>query len=325
MREQEGAPDLAQENAGLRAELENARSRIQALEKRLPRRTVYPVNFVWIFGAGRTGSTWLAAMLGEMPRHRIWFEPMLGDVFDPEKLQIGARPGQDFVFAERYRFSWLRSVREFVLDAAAVRFPVETGVLVVKEPHGSMGAPILSAAMPNSKMILLVREPRDTVASALDRFYLHGNPRQLERGGWGMYRGERTDADGFVERAARALLKSITAAKQAYDEHQGPKTLVRYEDLRQNTLGELRRVYDDLGLQAEEERLSRSVEKHAFENVPEENRGPGMRIRNASVGSWRKELSPGQARVVAEVCAPLLEIFYDDPERFTPDGGGSPG
>ena len=314
---------LLQENATLRAGLEEAHARIQALEKQLPERTVHPVNFVWVFGAGRTGSTWLAAMMGEMPRHRVWFEPMLGDTFDPEKLQIGSRPGQDFVFAELYKFSWLRSIREFVLDAASVRFPETTGVLIVKEPHGSMGAPILSAAMPNSKMILLVREPRDTVASALDRFYLHGKASLLEHGGWGMYRGERTDADGFVERAARALLKSIVAAKRAYDGHQGPKTLVRYEDLRGDTLSGFRRVYDELGIPASDERLLAAVERHAFENVPEEDKGPGMRIRNASVGSWREELSPEQARVVAEVCGPILEMFYDGPEHPVPNDGGS--
>ena len=325
MSEQNRPGETVRENNDLRTELEAARARVEALERRLPERSVYPVNFVWMFGAGRTGSTWLAAMMGEMPRHKVWFEPMLGDVFDPEKLQIGARPGQDFVFAELYRFSWLRSIREFVLDAAAVRFSEETGVLVIKEPHGSMGAPILSAAMPSSKFILLVREPRDTVASALDRFHLHGKERWLEHGGWGMYRGEKTDADGFVERAARAFLKSITTAKQAYDEHQGPKTLVRYEDLRENTLDEMRRIYDDLGLQAREKKLSQAVERHAFENVPRESKGPGMRIRNASVGSWREELSPEQARVVAEVCNPVLEMFYGEAQGYAPDGSGSSG
>src|SRR4028119_1823330 len=36
-----------------------------------------PANVVWIFGSGRSGSTWLRRMLGGMPGHRIW-EGQLG-------------------------------------------------------------------------------------------------------------------------------------------------------------------------------------------------------------------------------------------------------
>src|SRR5947209_7472995 len=35
-------------------------------------------NIVWIFGAGRTGSTWLSGMMGELGGHTVWFEPWVG-------------------------------------------------------------------------------------------------------------------------------------------------------------------------------------------------------------------------------------------------------
>lgn len=199
-----------------------------------------PRNLLWIFGAGRTGSTWLSAMMGEMPGHGVWFEPMVGELFDPDRMQVGVRGGQDFVFADRYRRQWLRSIRRFVLDAANVRFPEPPEVLVVKEPHGSAGAPLLSAALPQSRFVLLVRDPQDTIASALER-YLHGAWRGT--GGKGMYREPETTPDGFVEQAARSYLRHVSAAKSAYDAHAGPRAMLRYEDLKADPLSEMRRVY----------------------------------------------------------------------------------
>src|ERR687894_904801 len=38
-------------------------------------------NIIWIFGAGRTGSTWLSAMLGEFEGHAVWKEPLVGALF----------------------------------------------------------------------------------------------------------------------------------------------------------------------------------------------------------------------------------------------------
>ena len=65
---------------------------------------------------------------------------------------------------------WLNPVRRFVLDSASVRFPerVDGGYLVIKEPHGTLGAPLLSKALPESRMILLVRDPRDVISSKMD-------------------------------------------------------------------------------------------------------------------------------------------------------------
>jgi hypothetical protein len=54
------------------------------------------------------------------------------------------------------------------------------------------------------------------------------------------------------------------------------------------------------------------VEKHSWENVPEEETGKGKARRKAMLGAWREDLTPEQARVVERVTAPLLEEFYPD-------------
>jgi hypothetical protein len=66
--------------------------------------------------------------------------------------------------------------------------------------------------------------------------------------------------------------------------------LVRYEELRADTLGEMRRIYSVLGVPEEE--LRRTVEKHSWENVPEEEKGEGKFYRRRTPGGWKEDLTP---------------------------------
>jgi hypothetical protein len=52
-------------------------------------------------------------------------------------------------------------------------------------------------------------------------------------------------------------------AAEAYAAHEGSKVLVRYEDLRADALGEMRRIHSTLGMAVDEARLERAVQKHS--------------------------------------------------------------
>ena len=39
---------------------------------------VDPKNITWIFCSGRSGSTWLSNMMGELGGHHVWREPRIG-------------------------------------------------------------------------------------------------------------------------------------------------------------------------------------------------------------------------------------------------------
>ncbi len=90
--------------------------------------------------------------------------------------------------------------------------------------------------------------------------------------------------------------------------------LIKYEELRADTLGTMKRMYSALGVPVKEEELARVVEKHSWDNIPEDKKGEGKFYRKASPGGWREDLTPEQAEVVERVTAPLLRELY--PEKI---------
>ena len=92
------------------------------------------------------------------------------------------------------------------------------------------------------------------------------------------------DPDAFIEGQAKRYMRNVGAAKRAYEADQGPKVMVRYEDLRADTLGTMRRVYSTLGIPTGEEELAQVVKKHAWENISEEKKGRGKFHRKAKPG-----------------------------------------
>ena len=281
------------------------------------RESIDPARLVWIFGSGRSGSTWLRSMMGELDDTRVWEEPMVGRLFGefytraPKDNLISA----DFVMGDPIRRGWIRSIRNFVLDGALYSNPrLGSGeYLIIKEPNGSVGAPLLMEALPESRMILLVRDPRDVVASVLDA---------ATEGGW-LYesRERKTNAsrktdrrpNAFVRERANVYRRGVESAWRAYDAHRGPKVLVRYEDLRADTMNEMRRIYAVLGIAVEDEDLGRAVEKHSWENVPDREKGRGKFYRRGTSGGWKEDLTPRQVEMVEKTTASLLERFYPEP------------
>lgn len=274
-----------------------------------------PAKMVWIFGSGRSGSTWLRNMMAEMDGHRVWEEPLVGRLFGEfyARVQRNNLDRADFIMGDPTRSGWMKSIRNFVLDGARNAHPFLTpdDYLVVKEPNGSQGAPLLMEALPESRMVLLVRDPRDAVASNLDA---------ARKGGWlhewadkGAWKSEGTpdsDPDAFVTSRAIIYAQQVGAAWQAYEAHAGLKILIRYEELVEETLSTMRRLYTELEIPFEAAELAAAVEKHSWANIPAREKGEGKFHRKGVAGGWREDLTPEQADIVERETASLLREFY---------------
>ena len=209
--------------AGLRhrARLRGARLR-GGLEGSEQATGVNPENVVWIFCTARSGSTWMRSMLDDLVDGEVWEEPKVGRLFG--EFYSRAKPTQlgrtNYVLGEPTREAWTGALRDFVLRTAWASHPSVTPerYLIVKEPGGAVGAPLLMAALPESRMVLLVRDPRDFAASVLDA---------TRKGGWmqeGMDEWARRDLDSEkdVQRYLRALsrqyVRQMGNGKKAFDD-----------------------------------------------------------------------------------------------------------
>ncbi len=255
---------------------------------------VKPENIIWIFGSARSGSTWLRSMMEDLDRHQLWEEPLVGQLFG----QFHARAPEvelrrpDFIMANAAREGWIRAIRNFVLDCASYARPHlgARDYLVIKEPNGSMGAQLLMEALPESRMILLVRDPRDIVSSMLDGARQGGwmYERRKESDDWKRRTGADKDPDTFIRNRSRKYLQHAGSAKKAYEAHEGRKVFVRYEDLRTDTLETMKRICSTLGTGVDEEELARVVEKHSWESIPEEQKGRGSSSARPPPGAGGK-------------------------------------
>lgn len=262
-------------------------------------------DLVWIFSSGRSGTTWLMRLLARSLDVHKWNEPRIGRMLNTFVQKEGWRPGGEHLLSEPMRKAFIAGVGGFVRSAVREKYGSE-GMVVIKEPNGSSAAPLLSEALPESRLILVMRDLRDVVASSFDG---------KQPGAWQNAGGQKwTDEDPltFTRQLARNAARDMEGAVAAYDAHTGPRALVRYEDLVADTTGSLERMLHELDIDFKPKRVEATVAKFAFDSVSEERRGPGKFYRKATPGSWRDDLTAEQVAVVEERGEELLSRFYSD-------------
>jgi hypothetical protein len=274
-------------------------------------KSILTEQLIWMFGHSRTGSTWLSWMMAELENQDRWHEPYVGMLFGSfiyQRLKDNdvVLNSPTFIMAEPYREVWLRSIRNFILEGAAARYPElrEDQFLVVKEPNGSIGAPLLMEATPGSRMIFLIRDPRDVISSRLDAF---------GKGGWAHQKRDYSTTEKLnehTERLANDYLRVVSKVQEAYEAHPGRKALVRYEDLRHDTINVLKAMYDALEVEADQAQIEAAATKHSWEQIPESEKGKDKFFRKAQPGGWQDDLSPDQIKLIEDITGPLLSKYY---------------
>jgi Sulfotransferase family len=295
----------------------------------------FDLRLVWLLGSPRSGSTWLMRQLAGHPAVVPVNEPLIGQHLGPffsdepgiraEDLDSSnftpsryLRDAGQYFFAEEFRDVWLPALGDmmrarFHAHAAARSsdVPVSETFLVIKEPHGSQAADLIMEALPQSRLLFLLRDGRDVVDSELAA---------ASKGSWlqevfpvvgGIGPDERL---AFAEQSAHKWVWRTEVVEQAYAAHQGPKLLVRYEDMRADAAAHMRRVFDWLELEISDADLEALVEGQSFERMPAEHRGPDRIFRAAKPGLWRESLTEDEQDVVERVMGPKLRALgYETP------------
>jgi hypothetical protein len=283
-------------------------------------------SLAWIFGSSRSGSTWLLRMLSELRRVVPIDDPHLGHhlgVWRPIPLAWATaeqtpelatldrfkRQKPDYFFSEQYREAWEPALRDLIrarfeaqaADTVAAQ-EIADPMVVVKEP-ASQVADLLTQLFPASRVIFLLRDGRDVVASWLDGY---------SEGAWatreGAYPVSPEGRVAMVRWQASVWLKRTETMQSIFRQlPEDSRLLIRYDHLRLETAACLREVNALLGLGESDERLTQVAEANSYENVPSERKGDGQEIRKAKPGSWRETLSAEEVEAMHEILAPKLQ------------------
>jgi len=290
---------------------------------------------VWLVGSQRSGSTWLLTLLAHHPRvvrmNEIGIGSHLG-IFTADAL--GAPPPDtdqaratmfssmrdrpDYFFSDRYEHVWRPALRRFLLTRLRAQIlgadspaPARERVLVIKEPIGSHAAEMILDALPASRLLVLLRDGRDVVDSMLDAMQPDAWLTRSFGHGRAIGSSERLD---FLRVQSHRWLARTQAVMSAYAKHDpSRRLLVRYEDLRAETMPRLREILRWLELSLSDGELQDAVQRLAFESRPEEARGSGRFSRAATPGFWRQSLSqPEQDEANAIMGPTLAALGYPD-------------
>ena len=318
-------------NTRLRTTLSGLRLKVRAHRARRG----FESRLIWLFGSPRSGSSWLLQLLASHPAVVQVNEPLIGGYLgpilsegstnvNPADLDLSnftllraERNKPESFFSSAFTDAWAPALGRLMVErflAQTVRHPSEVPpsrtIVAIKEPNGSQSADVLMSALPQARLLFLLRDGRDVVDSELAANMEGAWISAAIPGVTGVAENERVE---FVRRSAYKWLWRTEVVQEAYRAHGGPKYLIRYEELLDDPTGQMKSLFDWVGLEIDDAQLGTWIERRSFEQIPAEARGPHGFFRAARPGMWRESLTAEEQAVIEAIIGPKVrELGYDD-------------
>jgi hypothetical protein len=258
-------------------------------------------NLVWVFSMPRSGTTWFATRLLSYENHTMDEPKITREIITDENF-VARRNSVDYFLSNQYSEEWKPLLRKMILNRIYMQFRDLSNYIIIKEPHGSF-ADIISDCMPKSRIIVLLRDGRDVLDSKMDGYM---------EGGWISQKAGKVLTEQkrleFLENEAKAWKYGITSLMKIRENHSEELTyVVRYEDLRLDTVPVLKKVYGFLNKDISDEKLQELVDRYSFENIPRKWQGSGKVVRSASPGKWKENFTEDEIKILNEIMMDKLK------------------
>ena len=259
-------------------------------------------KLVWITCSVRSGSTWLTTQLLNHPENIIWDEPYVVNHFAMVRAWESRRSHLDF-FSKAHKNIWAPLFKKLILNRTYSHTQTYKKNVIIKDPNvGGKGIEIILECLPKSKLIFLLRDGRDIVDSQIDAF---------KKGSWNEDGGEwlkNTTRERRIELLSKGWTKSIKSVFESFQKHNSKlKILVKYEDLLTNTLDELQKIYDFIGIKTSENELKEKIKKYEFKNIPNSMKGSGKFYRVATPGKWKENFNQEEQKLMNSIMGEILK------------------
>jgi hypothetical protein len=249
----------------------------------------YPQNIVFIAGLAKGGSTWLYHLFGSLEGFAT---------FAPARWTAAA--GRSYTFHDWDLYPNL--FREFRHHLAVIR------------GHTLASPENLRLLKENRlKVIVSMRDPRDVTISGywyFKRSRFHPLFAEMQEMSLGDYISFMLDS-GNLNRAILSWMRAWLEVGNKEWIH-----LIRYEDLLQDTGGELARALEFLEFPTGIREIERLVEKNRFERIAGRKRGQedvtGF-LRKGVAGEWNVIFSPEQKKQFAEIGEDVIQRLKYEP------------
>ncbi len=281
-------------------------------------------NIIFIVGCPRSGTTWLQQLLASYPDAKTGPESYLFSWFIGPQLRAWRKEMKREVFAGvglagYFREDeFLRNLKQYMLVLMRPMIgnlkPGE--VFIEKTPIHALFIPEIVELLPDCKIIHILRDARDTVASLVA-----ASKERLGKG-W---------APGNARRAAQTWVETIKAVQTASKKLPANQIYeVRYEKLRAFPESQLADLSRFLSFDWDRESMLEAIRRNDPKMAKEAGTATGIRIggefqatsgrsvmhehgfvRKAKVGSWKEELSWRQKLDIWRVArGTMAEVGY---------------
>ena len=190
---------------------------------------------ILVLGNPKTGTTVIAALLAEY-----------GGLSATLDLWPRLRRPETLAAVHEGRMSFDRFVRRFAAEFARD---------VVKDPHLTFLFPQLVDRFPEARYVMVVRDPRDTIRSILNRVGVPGDRQDIGPREYHAMRPlwEATIRSPWLDLGSGNYVERLAArwaeAARVYLDHRSRIQLIRFEDFLADKMGAITRLADALGVE----------------------------------------------------------------------------